>query len=140
MAYSGGVKFIDVHYGGMEWIDSLKFDEENENAIIASLWTFRDCTLVPCESYHEVQDLNGAMKGRIDYDLSGDDVLLDKENCVVVGRKVHDVGYEDGSSTGTEYRILVVQSTAVDGEYKRVGTGKVLCSHVVWQKANVRIV
>ncbi|KAF3028317.1 hypothetical protein E8E11_000098, partial [Didymella keratinophila] len=38
MAYSGGVQFIDVSFGDMEWVDSIRFDEETEKAIIATLW------------------------------------------------------------------------------------------------------
>lgn len=139
MAYSGGIKFIDVKYGGIEWIDSLQFDKENGNAIIASLWAFRKWAPVDCGSYHEVQDLNGARKGTIYYDLDGGN-NYDKEYCVVIGREVSEVASEDSESMSTEYHILVVVSTDVDRKYRRVGSGTVHCSHVVRQKADVRVV
>jgi hypothetical protein len=43
-----GVKFIDVPFGQMEWIDSIQFDKERTEAIIATLWVFcdkRTCSL-----------------------------------------------------------------------------------------------
>jgi hypothetical protein len=139
MAYSGGVKFIDVEFGEMSWIDSIRFDEKREGAIIASLWAFREWTPVHCGSYHDVQDLNGATKGRIHFDLGGDDIL-DELYCVVVGMKVPMFAFGDNDSASTEYHILVVRSTDVDGEYRRVGAGTVHRSHVVRQSANMRVV
>jgi hypothetical protein len=139
MAYSGGVKFIDVEFGEMEWINSIRFDKKNRDAIMASLWAFREWTPVHCGTYHEVQDPNGATKGRIYFDLGGGDIL-GKEYCVVVGMKVPRVASGDNDSTSTEYHILVVRSTDVDREYRRVGAGTVHCSHVVRQRAAVRVV
>jgi hypothetical protein len=136
MVYSGGVKFIDVGFGKMEWIDSLRFDEKREEAIIASLWAFRDCTLVRCGSYHEVRCPNGATKGRIDYDVSGGDIFS-KESCVIVGKESFNFSERDSAST---YHMLVVRPTDVNGEYRRVGAGTIFCCHVVKQKANVRVV
>lgn len=122
MAYSGGVKFIDVS-DEMEWIDSIRFDEEREEVIIATLWVFRE----------------GAAKGRIHFDLSEDDIL-GEQCCVVVGKTIPKPGYADNDPTSTEYHILVVVSTDVDGEYRRVGAGTVHCSHVVRQRVGVRVV
>lgn len=123
MAYSGGVKFIDVSFGEMQWIDSIRFDKETEKAIIATLWVFRE----------------GAGKGHIHYDL-GEVNRLDDEYCVVVGKTVPKSAYKPNSPSSTEYHILVVVPTGVDGEYRRVGAGTVHCSHVVRQRAGVRVV
>ncbi|KAF2026908.1 HET-domain-containing protein, partial [Setomelanomma holmii] len=125
MAYSGGVKFIDVKFGNMEWINSIRFDEKREGAINASLWAFRECIPVHCGSYHDVQDLSGATKGRIHFDLGGVDIL-DELHCIVVGK----VAFRDSSLASTEYHILVVQSTDAHGDYRRVGIGTVHRSHV----------
>ena len=54
--------------------------------------------------------------------------------------KVPEVAFRDNDSTSTEYHILVVVSTDVDGEYRRVGAGTVHCSHVARQRADVRVV
>jgi hypothetical protein len=121
MAYSGGIKFMDVSFGRMERIDSIRFDKETENAIIATLWVFRE----------------GAAKGKIYFDLSD---IHKEQYCVVVGREVPEFGYGDNDSTSTEYHILVVVSTGVDGEYRRVGAGTIHCSHVMRQRADVRVV
>ena len=123
MAYSGGVKFIDVSFGEMDWTDRIRFDKEREEAIIATLWVFRE----------------GAGKGHIHYDL-GEVNRLDDEYCVVVGKTVPKSAHEPNSPSSTEYHILVVVSTDVDGEYRRVGAGTVHCSHVVRQRAGVRVV
>jgi hypothetical protein len=136
MAYSGAIKFIGVNFGEMEWIDSLRLDEEKTDAIIASLWTFREWTPVHCESHYEVRDSEGVTKGRVYYDLEGDGIL-NKEYCVVVGREVNHVRF---GITTTIYHILVVASTDVDGEYRRVGAGIIHHSHVIRRMANVRIV
>jgi hypothetical protein len=139
MAYSGGVNFIDIKFGEMEWINSIRFDMKREEAIIASLWAFREWTPVHCGLYHNIQDLNGATKGQIHFDLGGGDIL-DNLHCVVVGKKVPKVASEDNDSAGTEYHIMVVRSTDVDGEYRRVGPGTVHRSHVVRQRPDVRVV
>lgn len=123
MAYSGGVQFIDVSFGDMEWADSIRFDEERTEAIIATLWVFGE----------------GAAKEHIHFDL-GEADRLDDEYCVVVGKKVPKSGYEHNNPSSTEYYILVVVPTGVDGEYRRVGAGTVHCSHVVRQRAGVRVV
>jgi hypothetical protein len=139
MAYSGGVIFINVLFGEMEWNESLRFDEKSENAIIANLCAFRDCTSVHCGSQYEVRDLDGGKKEQIIYDAARGDIL-DEDECVVVGKRVHDIGYEDNSSQSDDWHILVVRSTGVDGEYRRVGAGTIHGSHVARQSIDVRVV
>lgn len=116
MAYSGGVKFIDVAFGQMEWIDSIRFDGEGVDAIIATLWMFRK------------------RAARIHFDL-GEGGILVEQYCVVVGKEV-----ADDDSINAKYHILAVVSTDVDGEYRRIGAGTVHCRDVVRQRAGVRVV
>jgi hypothetical protein len=139
MAYSGGVKFINVEFGDMAWINSIRFDKNREEAIIASLWAFREWTLVHCGLYHDVQDLNRETKGRIHFDLGGGHII-DELYCVVVGRNmpIRASGVNDTASS--EYYILVVRTTGVDGEYRRVGAGTIHHSHVVRQRTDARVV
>ena len=139
MANSGGVEFIDVKFGEMEWIDSNQFDKTREEAIIASLWAFREWTPVHHGSHHNTQDLNGATKGRIHFDLGGGDIL-GEEYCIVVGKEVAKSTSRNSDSASTEYHISVVRSTDVDREYRRVGAGTVHCNHVVRHRADVRVV
>jgi hypothetical protein len=49
------------------------------------------------------------------------------QRCLFVD-KSGKIPCEDNNSTSTEYHILVVVSTDVDGEYRRVGAGTVHCS------------
>lgn len=123
MAYSGGVKFIDLAFGYMEWVDSIRFDEARTDAIIATLWVYRE----------------GATKGRVHFDL-GENDILSEQYCVVVGQSVPIPGDADEDSTTAEYHVLAVVPTGVDGEYRRVGAGTVDCSHVLRQKTGVRVV
>ncbi|KAL5399273.1 hypothetical protein PMIN03_012691 [Paraphaeosphaeria minitans] len=133
MAYSGGIQFMSIPFGEVDWIDHLRFDEECEgdHAIISSLWTFQDCMMGPYEAQYAVLDSNGAKRGWIQYDVEGSKDLC-KEQCVVVGRK--------SNSSIEEYYILVVRSTSVDVEYKRVGVGLIQSDCVVKRRPNVRVV
>jgi len=132
MAYSGGIQFIDIPLRMVDWIDHLRFEEcECNHAIIASLWTFQNCTTRLCEAQYAVLDSNRVKRGWIQYDAEGDKDLR-KEQCVVVGRK---------SNSGIdEYYVLVVRSTNVNGEYRRIGVGLIQNECVVGQKINVRVV
>jgi hypothetical protein len=88
MACSGGIQFMDVPLGEVDWIDHLGFEEgcECDHAIIANLWTFQNCTMGPYEAQYAILDSNGARRGWIKYDVEGGKDLR-KRQCVVVGRK-----------------------------------------------------
>ncbi|KAH7111797.1 heterokaryon incompatibility protein-domain-containing protein [Dendryphion nanum] len=147
MAYSGGIQFVDIPLGRVDWIDQLRFDEECEyhHALISNLWTFQNCTTGLYKAQHVVLDSDGAKKGWIQYDIEGGKDLR-REQCVVVGRKHKfegDVETEDGdcSALGAEeYYILVIRPTGVDREYKRIGVGLIQSDCVVGQRINVRVV
>jgi hypothetical protein len=133
MAYSGGIQFVDIPLGRVDWIDHLRFDEEREcdHAIISNLWTFQNCTMGLYGAQYAVLDSDGAKRGWIQYDVEGGKDLR-KEQCVVVGRKSNG-GIE-------EYYVLVVRPTRVDGEYRRIGVGLIQSDCVVGQRINVRVV
>ncbi|KAH8723294.1 heterokaryon incompatibility protein-domain-containing protein [Phaeosphaeriaceae sp. PMI808] len=132
MAYSGGIQFMDIPLGEVDWIDHLRFDEcECDYAISSNLWTFQNCTMGPYEAQYAVLDSDGAKRGWIQYDVEGSKDLR-KEQCVVVGRKIN--------SGIQEYYVLVVRPTSVDGEYRRVGVGLIRSDCVVGQRINVRVV
>jgi hypothetical protein len=80
-----------------------------------------------------------ATKEHVRFDL-GEGDITSEQYCVVVGQRVRKLRYADKGLTNPEYHILVVVSTGVDGEYRRVGAGTVLCSHVMSQRLGVRIV
>jgi hypothetical protein len=133
MAYSGAIQFMDIPLGKVDWIDHLRFDEEREcdHAIISNLWTFQNCTMGHYGAQYAVLDSDGAKRGWIQYDTEGSEDLH-KEQCVVVGKK-SDRDIE-------EYYVLVIRSTSVDGEYRRIGVGLIQSDYVVGQRTNVRVV
>jgi len=130
MAYSGGIQFMDIPLGEADWVDHLQFDEECDHAITANLGTFQNCTMELDGARYAVLS-SGAERGWIQYDVEGGKDLC-KEQCVVVGRR---------SNSGiAEYYVLVVRSTSVDGEYRRIGVGLIQSDCVVGQRNNVRVV
>ena len=74
-------------------------------------------------------DLSAIKRGWIRYDVEDGKNLLE-EHCVVVG-----------STKGNDhYCILVARPTSVDGEYERVGIGKVQKNCLVRERVDVRVV
>jgi hypothetical protein len=129
MANSGGIQFMHIPFGEVDWIDHLRFDEECEFALIADVAEFRNCTMKLDGDHYEVLDLSRRKRGWIRYDAE-DGKELGKERCVVVGRK----------RNITEYYILVVRPTRVDGLYRRVGVGSIHSGYVVRHRINMRVV
>jgi hypothetical protein len=134
MAYNGGIQFMDIPFGTVDWIHNLRFDER-EPALITDIGGFRDCTIKPDGKYYAVLDFGRMERGWIQYDVEeGEDLC--KERCVVVGKK----SIKDGDRLDVKrYYILVVRPTSVDGEYKRVGVGLIQSDYVVRQRFNVRV-
>ena len=133
MAYNGGIQFIDIPFGTVNWIDNLQFDKGHELALITDVGEFRDCTMEPDGKHYAILDFGGTKRGWIQYDVEEDKDLF-KERCVVAGKKSgwHRLDVK-------EYYILVVRPTSVDGEYKRVGVGLIQSDYVVRQRFNVRV-
>jgi hypothetical protein len=129
MAYAGGVRFVAVPFGDVDWVDGLRFGEDSEHALIADLGKFRQCTMKLDGDHCAILNLFRMKRGWIRYDVE-DGKKLHEERCVVVGRK----------SDAAEYYILVVRPTGVDGQYRRVGVGLVRNDYVVRQRVGVRIV
>ena len=135
MAYNGGIQFMDIPFGIVDWIDNLRLKERGL-VLITDVGGFRDCTMGPDGKYYAVLDFDRKKRGWIQYDFKeGEDPY--KERCVVTGKKSKkDV---DGLDV-KEYYILVVRPTSVNGEYKRVGVGLIQSDYVVRQRLNVRVV
>lgn len=133
MAYSGGIQFMDIPFGKVDWIDDLRFDEECDcdHAIIADVGVFQDCLMRPHGKRCAVLDSGGKERGWIQYDAE-DGGELCKEQCVVVGRTE--------KSCVEEYYILVIRPTRVDSKYRRVGVGMIHSDYVVRRGINVRVV
>ena len=147
MAYIGGIQFRGVPLGGVEWYDYLQFDKRCEceqakftnlwtvckrkHAIVTNLWTVLDLPKVFSKAQHADLDFDGAEEGWINYDLEGGEDSCEKR-CIVVGR-LQDSGVD-------KYYVLVVRSTSVNGEYRRIGLGLIQSKHVERQVINVRVV
>jgi hypothetical protein len=143
MAYSGSIQFMDIDFNEVEWVHSLRFNQENEHralnkkgqpALVTYISSFLGCSFEQRDPGYAVLDLDGVERGWIQYDM-GMHERLDAERCVVVGR---DVWISD--TVKRKYYILVVTPTSMENEYRRVGTGWVLSGHVASQGVQVLIV
>lgn len=147
MGYSGGIQFLEIPLGQVDWVDHLRFDGgcECDHAIISDIWKFQNCTIGPYKGQYAVLDSNGVKRGWIEYDVE-DGTELSRERCVVVGRKhkfEHNERIKDDHNSAlgaAEYYMLVVRPTSVDAEYKRVGVGLIQSDCVVGERTNVRVV
>ena len=135
MAYNGGIQFMDIPFGTVDWINNLRFDKEREPALITDIGEFRDCTMKPNGKRYVVLDVDGKKRGWIQYDVEeGEDLC--NERCVVAGKKP---SKDEDRLDVKEYYILVIRPTSVDSEYKRVGVGLIQSDYVVRQRFNVRV-
>ncbi|OCK74646.1 HET-domain-containing protein [Lepidopterella palustris CBS 459.81] len=133
MAYSGGIQFVDIHFGMVDWIGNLRFDEECESALITDVGKFRNCTMKPDGENYAILNFFRLRRGWIQYDVEAGKNLRE-ERCVVIG-KTSILGDD-----AKDYYILVVRPTSVDGEYTRVGVGMIQRDYVVRERLNVRVV
>ncbi|KAF2786010.1 HET-domain-containing protein [Melanomma pulvis-pyrius CBS 109.77] len=134
MAYHGGIRFLDekeLPVGEVHWITSLCFDKDRDcdHALIADVGVFKNCTMELEGSCYAVFNLSKTNRGWIRYDVEDGKNLLE-EHCVVVG----------STKNSEDYYILLVRPTTVDGEYERVGIGRVSKNCLVRTRANVRVV
>jgi hypothetical protein len=134
MAYRGGIKFVDVSFAASDdirWQIELKFDREQNDALIGSLGKFWKCTIIQKETRYVILDSRETERGWLQFDVE-DGTDLDMQKCVVVGRT--------GRGPEIQYFILVVRPTATNGEYERVGVGLIQASHVSKLEGGIRIV
>lgn len=146
MAYSGGIQFMDITFGDVDWNGKLQFNKEHKyfnifkrkgrHALVTDIGVFQNCSLERRDISHAVLDSSKVERGRIWYDIEASDDLHTKR-CVVVGRNSREDEHGPGNK---KYYILVVRLTSVDGEYTRVGVGWIQSNYVVRQRLNVRVV
>jgi hypothetical protein len=119
MACSGGIEFMDIPMGSVSWAKTIAFDTEcGFAALIADVGNFLDCTMDAEGDRCIVLDISTNKEaGWVRYDIEGS-VEDSEDHCVVVGRT-------EDNNIAQEYYILVVVPTGKDGEYRRVGVGKV---------------
>ncbi|KAF2628817.1 HET-domain-containing protein [Macroventuria anomochaeta] len=140
MAYDGSIQFLDIPFGGVEWVHGLRLSKGykygwfNKNkrakpALVTDIGVFRNCSLEQRDMNYTILDSDKAEIGCIRYDVDGSE-SLDDELCCVVGRHV----------SWDKYYILVVRWVGVDKEYTRVGVGWIQGDYIVTQMRNVRLV
>jgi hypothetical protein len=138
MAYTGGIDFMNLDFGEFQVFKNLRSDMKHKNdkqTLITNVWEFRDCHLEkmeePVAAGCEIFDSCDAKKGWILYDVKREADFL-SERGVVVGRT--------RSEGQWEYRMLIVrQRDGKEGEYERVGIGKVQEGYMVLQPADIRV-
>lgn len=136
MAYIGGIDFIDLNFGELELFENLRFDKKHKNdkqTLITNVWEFQDCHLKEMEkaAYYGIFDSCDAEKGRIVYDVKREDDIF-SERSVIIGRTRLEYQWE--------YHMLIVrQREGKEGEYERVGIGKVQEGYIVRQPADIRV-
>jgi hypothetical protein len=145
MAYNGSIQFMDIAFGKVEWVRSLRFNKRNryrwfnkkwKPALVTDISSFRNCSVKQSESGCTILDSGGAERGGIQYDVETHE-RLDFERCVVVGR---DWGYFQSDAEERKYYILVVRSTGMENEYTRVGAGWIRGDYVARQDIQALIV
>jgi hypothetical protein len=143
MAYSGSIQFMDIIFGGVEWVRSLRFNKRYKYrrfnkkwkpALVTDIGSFQRCRLERRGTGYAILDLNGTERGRIQYDMETHE-HLNAVRCVVVGRDFH-----ESDAGKRKYYILVVRSTGMENEYTRVGAGWILSDYVAKQGAQALIV
>ena len=125
---------MEIRAGLVSWVKALAFDTKCDSAaLIADVGRFLYCTMKAEDDRCIVLDISTNKEaGWIRYDIEGG-AEGSEDHCVVVGR----IG---GYDAVQEYYILVVVPTGKDGEYRRVGVGKVGTGCVERLASDVRIV
>jgi hypothetical protein len=142
MACHGRIRFVDIQYGCVSWVNALAFDENYNGALITTVGEFTGCNIERDGACHTILDGSGVRRGWIQYDVE-DSGELSRERCVVVGKESDrtDCWRKSKSASGVEnYFVLIVRPTSVDDEYKRVGVGSIQSCCVIRERSQVRIV
>jgi hypothetical protein len=134
MACSGGVEFVEVKIGSVSWVKALAFDTKcDPAALIADVGKLLGCTIKSEGDRCIVLDISTNNEaGWIRYDIESD-AEGSENHCVVVGKT-------EDNNAAQQYYVLVVVPTGKDGEYRRVGVGKVGTGCVERLGSDVRIV
>jgi len=123
MAYTGGISFVDIGYGDLDLFKSLRRDG---NTMVSDEWAFADCKIEREADGHVILDHGGEKRGWIKYDVDEGE-NLHMERGIVLGR-------QQG-----EYYTMIVRGCKTEGEYKRVGLGKIQEGYILRQRSIIRI-
>lgn len=121
---------MNIPFGEVDWINSLRFNKKGKHALIADIGGFRNCSLEQKGVCYAILDSSKTERGWIQYDITrGKD--LHAERCVIVGKKTYE---DEHRLKNKEYYILVVRPTSRDGEYERAGVGLIQSDYVLRQR------
>ena len=125
---------MEIPMGSVSWVRALASDTKCDSAaLITDVGKFLNCTMKSEGDRCIVLDISTNKEaGWVRYDIEGG-AEGSENHCVVVGRTEDD-------SIAQEYYILVVVPLGKDGEYRRVGVGKVGTGCVERLASKVRIV
>jgi hypothetical protein len=65
MAYNGGIRFIDIPFGTVDWIDNLWVKAGRELVLITDVGEFRDCTMELDGKDYAILDFGRTKRGWI---------------------------------------------------------------------------
>jgi hypothetical protein len=132
MAYSGGIDYLHLPFGGVEWAADLRSPWESSAVRTAGPWSEHAMELVG--TAREFVDAVGAGDRRqrggqavgrdvkLVYDVTGmTTASVSKVLCVVVGKSSGVGAVEDKD----HYVLLVAPKARGGGVYERVGVGRV---------------
>jgi hypothetical protein len=140
MAYTGGIRFMDLPSYYTKMSLHIDFDIEREEALVASVGWLRNCTIEPVvgdKKYHIIMDLSRAKIGWIKYDV---EAIQEFQRiwCLLIGKMKQ--GRHIWSESHSQYYLLVIRPTSMEYEYERIGYGTVQRKYVLGYGRRVWIV
>jgi len=125
---------MEIQRGSVSWVRALAFDPKCDSAaLVTDVGKFLNCTMKSEGDRCIVLDISTDKEaGWVRYNIEGG-AESSENHCIVVGKTEDD-------NIAQEYYILVVMPTGKDGEYRRVGVGRVGTGCVGRLASEVRVV
>ena len=78
MAYNGGIQFINIPFGTVNWINNLWFYKRRKLVLITNVGEFWDCTMELDGKHYAILDFSRMKRGWIWYNIEEDKDLFKK--------------------------------------------------------------
>ena len=88
MAYNGGIHFIDIPFGTVDWINNLQFNKGRKLTLITDIGEFWDCTMEQDGKHYTILDFGRTKRGWIQYDIKEGEDLFKEHNILSPGRSL----------------------------------------------------
>lgn len=121
MFYNGSIEFLTDSWLRVAKVENLSF--ESNWGINIEVRQFKSCCMNQTNNFTILADTGNV--GFIYFDMDSTE-RNEFRNCVVIGISAED----RNDDRDKEYYILAVRKTAGEGEYERLGAGKVRARHV----------